>query len=525
MSILPATPAHSLRTAFESQRLPLLIVLGITLLAKGGALLPGYSIDDYQPASDGPHALLGDVLAKGRVGHWLFLKAAMALQIEPNGAHVSFVSFSILAYAVFGLAVVRFWRIEGNGWLPVVAACIVANHPYTCEIFTFRVGLPLASFVMALLAFLLFLATRPRLHLVLGSLTFALALSFYPIALHFGFMIVLMGVAIEGCRWLEARGALDPGERPAFALDRRHLLADRVMRLFLFIVVGVVAYTLAGALFGRLIRASGEYFATLPPGEIPQRAWQAGKHVVATFVRPNALIPPAIQVVFALVLVCIFAGLLRMALRRPVRGYALVVVAGIAVLLGCALLWSVGVLLLRQLYWPVPRTMAHVGIFWAGCLVIAAGTAPRPWIRRGLGMAAAAILLSFVGVNQHIFDDQWRLNRRDQHKANRILLRLEALPGFEEVQKVAFVGRSGWYPLGMMRTQWGDMNTSAFGPFWSQVSLLREVSGYDVGWFLAPQERAAADGYCAHAEPWPAPDSVAIRGGLGIVCLAKSSAP
>lgn len=91
MSILPATPASALRVELERQRLPLLIVLGITLLAKGGALLPGYSIDDYQPASDGPHALLGDVLSKGRVGHWLFLKAAMILQIEPNAAYFGFV--------------------------------------------------------------------------------------------------------------------------------------------------------------------------------------------------------------------------------------------------------------------------------------------------------------------------------------------------------------------------------------------------------------------------------------------------
>lgn len=199
--------------------------------------------------------------------------------------------------------------------------------------------------------------------------------------------------------------------------------------------------------------------------------------------------------------------------------------SGIAGLLGCALLWSVGGLLFRQPYWPVPRTMAHVGIFWAGCLVIAAGTAPRPWITRSLGVAAVVVLLSFIGVSQHIFDDQWRLNRRDQHKADRIVLRLEALPGFEGLRKVAFVGRSGWYPIGMPRTQWGDMNTSAFGPFWSQVSLLREVSGYDTGWFIEPQERAAADGYCAQAEPWPAPGSVAIRGNLGIVCLAKAGTP
>ena len=134
---------------------PFLLVLAVTALAKGTALLPGYSVDDWWPALDGPGNLLRDV-GKGRVGHWLFLQMSMALHAEPNAARVSYVLLASATRTGFGLAVVRFWGVRGNGWLPIVSAALIANHPYTCEIFTFRIGLAPAAAVMALLAIVLF---------------------------------------------------------------------------------------------------------------------------------------------------------------------------------------------------------------------------------------------------------------------------------------------------------------------------------------------------------------------------------
>lgn len=514
MSLLPATMSD-LRTTLNHQRMPLLFVLAFTLLAKGEALMPGYSIDDYQPSVDGPSALLGDVLSKGRAGHWLFLKAAMALGVEPNPARFLIVACSIAAYALFGLAVVRFWGIQGNGWLPLMAACLVANHPYTCEIFTFRIGLPLAALVAVLLSFLLFLACRPRLYLTLGSLLFAFALSLYQIALHFAFMVFLVGVAIVLCRSLRTG--------PASRFNPRSLFEDRNTRLLLFILSGGVVYVLVGVLFGPWMGVSSQYFGLLPLSRMPDRALQAGTYILTTFAKPNALIAPTIQVTFALIAGCLGISLIWMTFRSPLRISSFWLAIGIAGLLGCAFLWSVGVVLIRQEYWPVPRTMAHVGIFWAGFLVLAALAAPLPWTLRGLKVAAVIILLSFAGASQHVFDDQGHLNVRDRYRAGRIIARLETLAGFRGMRRIAFVGKRAWYPMGPQATQWGDMNISAFAASWSQVSLLEEVSGYDLRPAMA-SDMAVAKTYCAGAGNWPALDSVAIRGDLGILCLAPSPA-
>lgn len=510
MSLLPTTFISDVRTRLASQRIPLLIVLALTLLAKGGALLPGYAVDDYGASADGPGGLLVDVLEKGRVGHWLFLRIVMALQVEPNAAQIFFVSFSIAAYAFFGLAVARFWEVHGNGWLPVAAASIVANHPYTCEIFTFRVGVSLAAFVLALLSLLLFLASRPRRHLLLGAVVFALALLLYQIALHFALMIVLMGAAIALCRHLQ--------NRPA----RRPLLENRNIRLLLFIVFGGILYVLAGVLFGRLIGIDNVYFGILPPSGILPRLAEATAYILKTFARPNVLVPPAIQVTFGLVVGCLMIGLIRVASRQPVRGSSFGLAVCIVLLLGCALLWSIGVFLFIEGWWPVPRSMAHVGIFWAGCLVLAALTMPLRSVTVGLSAAAVVTLISFVGVNEHILNEQHRLNRRDLLQADRIIARLEALPGFDAIRRVAFVGGRAWYPIGLQRTQWGDLNISAFGTPWSQVNLLREASGYNLLWSKDPQETAAAEAYCAGAEPWPAQGSVALRGDVAFICFAPA---
>jgi hypothetical protein len=224
--------------------------------------------------------------------------------------------------------------------------------------------------------------------------------------------------------------------------------------------------------------------------------------VARTFLETNVLIPGVVRGLFALVLACLLAGLLAALLRPPLRassGWAALAILG---LLGGALIWSVGVFLILRGYWPVPRSMAHVGIFWAGCLVLAVELASWRWPARALATTAVLIVASFIGVNQHVFEEQRRLTVRDLLLANRIVARLESLPGFDGVHEVAFVGARAWYPVGLQRTQWGDMNISALGATWSQVALLWEASGYDVKWTYDPKERAAAEAYCSGVEPF-----------------------
>jgi hypothetical protein len=135
-------------------------------------------------------------------------------------------------------------------------------------------------------------------------------------------------------------------------------------------------------------------------------------------------------------------------------------------------------------------------------------------------VVATLIVLSFIGADNRILSDQVRLNARDTLRANRILERLESLPGFPGVAFVAVDGKDWHYPLGYSTTD-HDLNISAFGAEWSQVAILREVSGYDLKVTNDPGQLALAATLCRSVKPWPDPRSVMIRDHLAVVCLKQ----
>ena len=500
----------------KREKLALLAVGAVTLLAKGPAALPGYGIDDYRPSADGPAELLGGLFQQGRIGHWLFLKTSLLLQMEPNEARVLYVALAVAAYSTLGLAVVRFWRVRDLGWLAVGAAMLIANHPYTCEIFTYRWGFPPAALVMALLSFLLWLAVLPRFHLAAGAVVFAFALSCYQIALHFGLMIVLTGFAmVLGARLVTVAAPSSTGPAPT-----SDSIAPRTVRLLGFVVAGTLLYLAIGLLLRQRIGVSAEYFQTISLPDLPARALAAWREIVGMYVAPNVLIPRLINYLFMTLV-----GILVLALgwkvvrsRQPLLATGLA--AGIVILLGIALFWTAGLFLVLKDLWLTPRSMAHVGVLWAACVVLLARVASSPHLRRVVGAAIVVILVTFVAAHHRMFEDQRQLNFQDLQKASRIVARLEALPGFDQIRRVVFVGRPYTYPKGAEQTLWKDLNMSAFGAWWAQAPILREVSGYPLQLSTDPGEVAAGAEYCAQAKPWPAAESVAARGELAIVCLA-----
>jgi hypothetical protein len=164
--------------------------------------------------------------------------------------------------------------------------------------------------------------------------------------------------------------------------------------------------------------------------------------------------------------------------------------------------------------------MAHTGVLWGGCVVLAALAQAGRLLRRLQAALVVIVLLSFVGASERVFVDQWQLNLRDIQLANRIVARLERHPGFAEVRRVVVIPGRAWYPTGPAPTQWGDMNVSAFTAFWSQVEVLRETSGYNIHRSTIPAELAVADAHCASVAPWPERQAVKVTGELAVVCLA-----
>lgn len=157
-----------------------------------------------------------------------------------------------------------------------------------------------------------------------------------------------------------------------------------------------------------------------------------------------------------------------------------------------------------------------LSFFWAGIVAFAylnSINAESKFIVIGL---CCIVLFSFIGVNNHIFTDQLRVNMRDRHKANRIVARMESQPAFSNVQRVAIVGTVWGYPAPIYTTQ-GDMNISAFGADWSKVNVLKEVSGYNFG-AATENEQKVAIKFCEDVPKWPSENSLVVLGDLCIVC-------
>jgi hypothetical protein len=496
------------------------LTLAVTALAKGAAFLPGYSIDDYSRLLEYAPPWAQLVLKKGGLGRFgsAFLNWLLhLLQLDPAPSRIFFVGCSILASALFAALVVRFWNLDKNGWLAPAMACLVANHPYTAEIFTFRAAVGIAVFPLMILSLLLIPRRWPPRLVAVGSALFAAALSIYQVALHSGLMIVLVGAAVWLTRYLMLGNAHGWPKRVISLLSFKRLVRHRNTALLGCIVFGTMLYAAVSIILAAGLRMSlSSRTNVLPFRQLGERAHAVLAELGIRLFGPGPLLSPLTKGMLLLVLVSSLAGLAWHA-RNWFRPRSPLLALSILFLLLASLVWSFGTLLLLEEFWPAPRVMAHVGIFWAGVLAIAHQCLSRR-ARPVLAALAALIVLSFIGSNNRIFDEQRRLNLRDAHKANRIVARLEALPGFSGVRFVAIDGVDWTYPLSF-ETLDHDMNVSAFGAEWAKVSILAEVSGYNLELAKEEPQVTAAAAYCRDLEPWPGPRSVAIQGPLAIVCL------
>lgn len=488
----------------------------VTALAKGAAFLPAYSIDDYFLVLQRPAS--APMFRQGRFGQALLSQLLYLLQLEPPYSTLFFVAFGILASALLGTLIVRFWGFDRPGWMPVAAASFAANHPFTAEIFTFRTALASSMVAIALLSLLL-VPRRWSLPLLgAGSVLFVFLLSIYQVVLHYCLMIVAMGAAFWLARYLKIGAAHGWPARVTSLLSARRILRHRNTALLICASAGTAAYAaLALVLFRALDLARLERSRLIPLDMLDERGELILQVLRFRLLQTSPLLTVFTKGMLLLVLGAALAGLLWRA-RPWSRPRAAALLAAAYALVAAALVWSLGVIMVLQEFWPAPRVLSHMGIFWAGLLAIAC-LCLGPRLRMALAALSVLIVLSFIGASNRILHDQVRLNERDGLKASRIIGRLEAQPGFAENVPVAVIGRArGYYSLVYPTTD-HDMNISALAPYWSVLWVLREISGYDLQPVPDEARRNAATAYCRGVQPWPGPESVIIRDGVAIVCL------
>lgn len=489
-----------------------------SLVAKGAALQQGFGIDDYGFALVDKQARA--LFLQARVGGGLLVNTLQALQFDAVHVQFAWTAALIAISALFGTLLARHWHLHRRGWIGFAVACLVAIHPYGCDNLHMRSAMSVAAVGLAAITLLLIPERWTPRRVAAGILVFAVAVSTYQLTLHYLLMVVLVGAAVAWGRTLAWGARHGWPARARWLIRPGRILRHKTTALLACALGGTAVYSLVAWLYVSW-RNLDLYERTqlLPIEQAGDRVRQALRTLGGHLAGPEPLLTPVTKILLLSALAAALLGLLRR-LRPPGQGRSLAIALAVLVALGAALVWSLGLLLVLREFWPAPRVMAPVAIFWAGVVALAYLLHGR-WVRRGLAVLASVVLISFAGIDNRVFSEQLRLNRRDALRANRIVLRLEADPAFTPTMRLAMHGRFWRYPLGY-GTQTFDTNVSAFGAVWSNREVLREVSGYPFS-LPTPADLADAEEYCARVQPFPAPAAVVVRGELAIVCLDGAS--
>lgn len=490
----------------KSEQIVALVAVLTSLVARGLAILPGYAIDDYLFINDQRQSL-GLTLAQGRPGAVLLQEFLLRLDaMPPNSGMVGSVLLSLMLVWV-GILVCRLWRIDHLPWLSGLVVLFICLHPYQAEVFTFRVAVFTLAVALALAFTGIAICHFSRRAQAAGVLLIAASLLTYQAILNYLAMAVLF------CMVFTLATLFGLGEQ--IKVDRVEL-ACTLRRQVVTVVLAAAGAALVMLAIPRLFGVPlVERTTLIHASEARARVFLAVRQLGVMFALGEPIMPAAAKWLLALTPVAALAlatlrsptGALRQLFSRRSLPFILAITAGVPA--------SLGVVLFLQEWWPVPRVCTQISIFWAGAFALVYLAVPV--LSRRLMLAASAlILLSFIGSNNHIFQDQMRVNLRDMAKANRIVSRLEALPGFSPTEGVAVVGGQ-WGYTSPLKTVQGDMNISALFAEWSKIYLLNEVSGYNFQ-PVPPDARGKAQEYCLTAPKWPASEAVARIDSFGVVC-------
>ena len=491
----------------KNETLFFLLTLSLSLAAKGMVIFNiTYSVDDYANIS---HPLtVSTSISNGRFGWALIDYICGKLGVIPPLVNTFYSLLFVLSLIYTSVLILRIWKADGFGLLPsVIMLSFITNHPYMTELFTFRLN-GIYNAISLLCAFLgLYLCTRTWKSMVCSSIMICFAISIYQITLNYILVVLLFSAILEAYR-----GARDPNFNGWMDVLGK---VEYLPRLFA-IAFGTFVYL--------LVNKTVQYvFAVAPSNrtqfimlsDLTERFIQIKDILTQVFFRQEPVLPFSAK----LLLLCLMVVSLAITFARFKQKSRVVTnlygLAWVLIMLVIATVCIVGVAVPIKEWWPTPRVLSAT-CYWGAGITALTYLAGNRIISGGVTMLGSVIIFSFIGINNHIFTDQVRLNSRDQHKANRMISRIENDVKFNQVHRIAINGGNWGYPLPVETIQ-KDLNVSALFPSWGKVQVLREVSGYDFG-SPTNEDQKQAEVYCNGAHPWPHPDSVKIDGELAIVC-------
>ncbi|TPN26636.1 hypothetical protein FKO01_25520 [Mesorhizobium sp. B2-3-3] len=494
------------------ERRSFLIALALVAVARAQAAFSfTYSVDDYRVFIQGFQWVAPRVFEEGRYGTYWLSKAFDVIGYDPMRAPLIAVVASVFLSVWGANAILRLWSNEQPDLIRALLLVVIAAHPYTSEITTFRnISIyHVLAFALGAAAILVSRATPARL---VGSvLIFALSLTFYQVPLNYISIFILFDFALRALRRL-----IDKDDTPeAYSLQDRAFYARLVTFaggfVLYFICLKIANYGLPPHPFSIPISL----------WEVPERLRTWGVkllvgHFLTGLAYDHALVPKAI-----LIIPLIMIGVTVLELwRRPVSLQGSAIASAIVLvtpaLAGLAML---GIPLFFTVVWLPSRVMASIGLVWAGVAVVA--LLVRDFIpKQAYVFVLGLVVFSFIAQDNQIFIDQLRVGVRDHNLAVRIVSRLEALPNYADMKTVAGIGRRSDEGATIPTSTHG-FNDSNFEYQWAVSPMLTELTGIPLRSPYQP-EIDAGQAYCkAHAQ-WPAPESVVIHGELAIVCLSPT---
>lgn len=492
-----------------------LIIFVVAVFAKGSVLFPGYSSDDYLFTFGIKSIDLGSFFSQGR-----YITAAIVWFIDSIGININDTYFSLglailFLQAVFVATILRFVGVENLPAAGLVGAIIIA-HPYLTEILTFRMALPFYG--VALVFSIIGLEMVRRSPATWRTRTLAifatLAMLFtYQVFLNY-FAVAIIFTYIRGQVLHKQNGETMSANN---SYRERALTLAVVCTISAIIFVAITRLTTAVGLTGMDGRATVITF-----DKISERIEQITSALVKIYWASESVFPGWLKTLVALMLgisiAIIFWHLLTEKRKENTSGNVFVFFLVFLLLIPV----SLGVIIAFNDWWPVPRVIAHVAIIIGLTFLVADSCnqdSSNGFIRSVIFIARAVVLVGFVFLSNQILADQQRINQWDKMMANRIISRLEVDPGFGNVQFVHINGGTWGFPA-RLRTIQGDMNISAFFPYYSNVSLLSAVSGYKFEKATGPKA-AVGKAYCEGRAPWPHSESVTVNNDVAIICLKK----
>lgn len=501
-----------LKLTKEERIVFIISILGF-ILARGITFFTlGYAVDDYIFTLFTPN--IGTVLYQGRWGSGLFFEFFNYLGIQGVFSPTLLMFIAAIGFVLLGIIICRIWKINNNITLSSLVVLFITLFPYQAEIFTFKMTLTFFIFSLFFGFTSVYLSKFKLKEFSLATILFVFAISMYQLVINYVFVAIITSLVIETLRSYKS-DSYKYDNNFWFDVIRRINLGPQLLTL----ISGTSVYFLMNKLllsFLHISIADRGNFINLH--NISNRLYQFKISVETVFFQNEPILPLGSKILLLVLLFFVCVGLIRLYyLRRKNTINSFKVIMAVLILLAVSILGVWGVSLLLAVWWPVPRIIASLGVFWAGILVVGY-TLFDESVKKIFFIISTILIFSFIGINNHVYIDQLRINMKDIQMANRIIVRLQMLPNFTKIKTIAFVGTRWGYGT-QIKTLQGDMNISAFGAEWSRLNLINEVGGFDFSAASNNEVNIAKD-LCGNESISPNSDFfVGVTGTLGVICL------